>query len=159
MKTAISIAILFLIAITITSCTKGKTPATDNAHPADTTTHHTDTLASIIGKWEADSVNILATISGYPVGQEDTTFQHGHSIVQIFNADSSLILIDNTSSPSDTTTGQWYVTNGMLYGRYSGETNYTLEGSYTILNNQLIIQQTIDSLGAVVVEKLYSTRQ
>jgi|GEM_PF-4537191 hypothetical protein len=142
MKTITSIITFLTCCILIISCRK-----------------HDSSNGSIVGKWEADSLVFSITYPGYPSFQQDSIFHHGHSTVQIFNADSSLIIIDNSIAPADTTTGNYYLANDSIYIREAGDVSYNAEGKYAITNNQLTVSESADSLGASIVVKGYFTRQ
>lgn len=120
---------------------------------------HDNSNSSIVGKWEADSIIFSINYPGYPPFQQDSTFSHGHSTIQIFNADSSFMIIDNSIVPADTTTGNYYTASDSLYIRDAGDLSYYAEGKYAVTINQLILSESADSLGASVVAKAYLTRQ
>jgi hypothetical protein len=154
MKISVSLLIAFIGIAVISSCSK-KDSGSKNS-PTDSTNN---TMAAIVGTWEADSVTLTYTYSGFVVFNQDSIFTHGHSIVEIFNADSTGLLIDDTQTPADTTAGKYYFANDSLYTLYAGQTSYTSTAKYTLSNNHLTLAQAQDSLGGVVTGVLYFTKQ
>ncbi|HMG83650.1 MAG TPA: hypothetical protein VK559_11490 [Ferruginibacter sp.] len=154
MKISVSLLIAFIGIAVISSCSK-KDSGSKNS-PTDSTNN---TMAAIVGTWEADSVTLTYTYSGFVVFNQDSIFTHGHSIVEIFNADSTGLLIDDTQTPADTTAGKYYFANDSLYTLYTGQTTYTSTAKYTLSNNHLTLAQAQDSLGGVVTGVLYFTKQ
>jgi hypothetical protein len=156
MKISVSILIAFISIIVISSCSK-KSSGIKNS-PTDSTNNN-DTIVPIIGEWEADSSSIVATVGPFEIYHQDTVFTHGHSIIQIFNADSTGLLIDDTQSPPDTTAGNYYLANDTVYTLASGQSSYIATGKYTINANHLTLAESEDSLGAIITGTLYLTKQ
>jgi hypothetical protein len=161
MRILLFILISFSSIFIISSCSKKGAGTTMNN--TDTTTNkHDSTITvdtSIIGKWEVDSFAVSITFSPFPPVYRDSVFTHGHSLIQIYNADSTLLQIDETQTPADTTTGTYYLANDSIYFRQTGDVNYIPEGRYAISNNYLNIMDSEDSSGAVLNGTLYLTRQ
>jgi hypothetical protein len=154
MRTFIFTIVAF-ISITIVSSCKKKSAAAINT----TANNNKDTVIPIIGKWEADSLIITYTISGYQLFRQDSILTHGHSLVEIFNKDSTGLLIDDTQSPPDTTAGNYYLANDSIYTLAAGQTSYIATGKYTLTATQLILSQSQDSLGGIITGKVYFTKQ
>jgi hypothetical protein len=150
--TSFTIAAIFVSIIIISSCSKKSSATTNN--DKDTTV-----IPSIVGEWEADSLSIVATVGPYEIYRQDSVFTHGHSIIQIFNADSTGLVIDDTQSPPDTTVGNYYLANDTVYTLESGQSSYIATGKYTINANKLTLAESEDSLGAVITGTLYLTKQ
>ncbi len=151
--TSFTIATIFVSIIVISSCSK------KDSSPANNNKDTTVTIPAIVGEWEADSSSIVATVGPFEIYRQDTVFTHGHSIIQIFNADSTGLLIDDTQSPPDTTAGNYYLANDTVYTLASGQSSYIATGKYTITANHLTLAESEDSLGAVITGTLYLTKQ
>jgi hypothetical protein len=154
MKISVTILIAFISIVIISSCSK-KSSSLPTNNNKDTSV----TIPAIVGEWEADSSSIVATVGPFEVYRQDTVFTHGHSIIQIFNADSTGLLIDDTQSPPDTTAGNYYLANNIVYTLASGQSSYIATGRYTINANHLTLAESEDSLGAVITGTLYLTKQ
>jgi hypothetical protein len=152
MRISIFIIAVFIGMTIISSCKKKSTDAIN-------TTSNKDSLAQIVGKWEADSLVITYTIGGFQIFRQDSIFTPGRSLVQIFNADSTGLLIDDTQSSPDTTAGNYYLANDSVYTLTAGQTGYVATGRYTLTATQLTLSQSEDSLGGVIKGIVYLTKQ
>jgi len=150
--TFFTISAIFISIVIISSCSKKSSATTNN-------NKDTVTIPAIAGEWEADSSSIVATVGPFEIYRQDTVFIHGHSIIQIFNADSTGLLIDDTQSPPDTTAGNYYLANDTVYTLASVQSSYIATGKYTITANHLALAESKDSLGAVITGTLYLTKQ
>jgi hypothetical protein len=160
MKIPLFIITFFVSIVIFSSCSKKNVPPPTNTisnnNNKDTTK---DITPSIVSKWEADSLVITYTISGFQVFRQDSIFTHGHSLIQIFNADSTGLLIDDTQSPPDTTAGNYYLANDSVYTLAAGQTSYVATGKYTLTATQLTLSQSQDSLGGIFTGTVYFTKQ
>ena len=104
-----------------------------------TTGGSSTSATAIIGTWEAKSLTTTTTAPGYPPITYDTTFTHGHSVIEIFNADGTGGIIDQRQTPADTTMGTYYVSNDSTYTKPTGDLDYTFGGTFSVSGNTLTI--------------------
>ena len=112
----------------------------------------------LVGTWEATSGTTTTTITGHPTINDDTTFTHGHSTIQIFNADSTGETISDLQFPPDTTAFTYYVSNNSIYYVIGGG-YYNIPNKFIVLGNTLSIALTISGNGFTSTSTTHFIRQ
>jgi hypothetical protein len=137
MKKIAFIIATFITVISFTACKKSSSGGSTSP-------------AALVGTWEATSLKTTTTINGFAPVSYDTTYTHGHSVIEIFNADSTGGIIDDTQTPPDTTMGIYYVSRDSIYTQPTGQGYYTFDGTFSVSGTTLkIVNSSTYSSGPV----------